>query len=225
MPEEADMLSIRGKGSHSSSGSREMPVNAQKTVFVGLESHLSRYGYRWPKNIWIIQLRSTNRHFRRCQALQLAVVFPAVRAALSSAHGQPRTQTTGNAHGACAQLPSLRRDHIGDAVSLLLRPRYLRPLRRGESGYTCQPCADPRHLRPLITAGGCSVQAMDLNLARPLGPRVLVTSPETLRRLLIYLGALPVALREFDRSRPSHGKGNVRITLEPGRKNLLRLRL
>jgi hypothetical protein len=30
---------------------------------------------------------------------------------------------------------------------------------------------------------------------------------------------------DFDRSHQSHGKGNVRITLEPGRKNLLRLRL
>jgi hypothetical protein len=27
-----------------------------------------------------------------------------------------------------------------------------------------------------ITAGGCSVQAVDLNLDRPLGPRVSVTS-------------------------------------------------
>jgi hypothetical protein len=75
-----------------------------------------------------------------------------------------------------------------------------------------------------ITAGGCSVQAMDLNLDRPLGPRVPVTSAEVLRRLLVYLGAMPEALREYDRSHQSHGKGNVRITLEPGRKNLLRLR-
>ena len=75
-----------------------------------------------------------------------------------------------------------------------------------------------------ITAGGCSVQAMDLNLDRPLGPRVPVTSPETLRRLLAYLGALPVALKEFDRSHQSCGKGNVCITFDPGRKNLLRLR-
>jgi hypothetical protein len=75
-----------------------------------------------------------------------------------------------------------------------------------------------------VTAGGSSVQAMDLNLDRPLGPRVPVTSPEVLRRLLAYLGAMPEALREYDRSHQSHGKGNVRITLEPGRKNLLRLR-
>jgi hypothetical protein len=74
-----------------------------------------------------------------------------------------------------------------------------------------------------ITTGGCSVQAMDLNLDRTLGPRVPVTSPEVLRRLLAYLGAMPEALREFDRSHQSHGKGNVRITLELGRKNLLRL--
>ena len=51
-----------------------------------------------------------------------------------------------------------------------------------------------------------------------------VTSPEVLRRLLAYLGAMPEALPEYDSSHQSHGKGNVRITLEPGRKNLLRLR-
>jgi hypothetical protein len=65
------------------------------------------------------------------------------------------------------------------------------------------------------TAGGCSVQALDLNLDRPLGPRVPVTSPDVLRRLLAYLGALPEALREYDRSHQSHGKGNVRIAIEP----------
>jgi hypothetical protein len=75
-----------------------------------------------------------------------------------------------------------------------------------------------------ITAGGCSVQGVDLNLDRPLGPRVPVTSPQVLRRRLAYLGANREALREYDRSCQSHGKGNVRITLEPGRKNLLRLR-
>jgi hypothetical protein len=70
---------------------------------------------------------------------------------------------------------------------------------------------------------GCSVQAMDLDLDRVLGPRVPVTSPEVLRRLLAYLGANREALCEYDRSHQSHGKGNVRITLQPGRKNLLRL--
>jgi hypothetical protein len=74
-----------------------------------------------------------------------------------------------------------------------------------------------------ITAGACSVQAMDLNLDRTLGPCVPVASPEVLRRLLVYLGAMPEALREYDRSHQSYGKGNVRITLVPGRRNLLRL--
>jgi hypothetical protein len=48
---------------------------------------------------------------------------------------------------------------------------------------------------------------------------VPVTSPEVLRRLLIYPGADREALGEYDRSHQSGGKGNVRITLEPGRKN------
>jgi hypothetical protein len=63
-----------------------------------------------------------------------------------------------------------------------------------------------------------------LNLDRTLGPRVPVTSPEVLRRPLAYLGANREPLCEYDRSRQSHGKGDVRITLEPGRKNVLRLR-
>jgi hypothetical protein len=74
-----------------------------------------------------------------------------------------------------------------------------------------------------ITTDGCSVQAVDLNLDRTLGPRVPVTSPENLRRLLAYLGANREALHEYNRCHRSHGQGNVRITLQPGRKNLLRL--
>jgi hypothetical protein len=70
----------------------------------------------------------------------------------------------------------------------------------------------------------CSVQAMDLDLHRSLGTRVPVSSPDTLRRLLAYLGALPAQLREVDSSLQSHSQGNVRITLRPGCKNLLRLR-
>jgi hypothetical protein len=74
-----------------------------------------------------------------------------------------------------------------------------------------------------VTTGTCFVQGMDLNLDRALGPRVPVTSRETLRRLLAYLGANREALIEFDKCHESHGAGNVRITLEPGRRNLLRL--
>jgi hypothetical protein len=66
---------------------------------------------------------------------------------------------------------------------------------------------------------------MDLDLHRSLGPCVSVSSTDTLRRLLAYLGAMPAQLREVDSCLQSHGQGNVRITLQPGRKNLLRLRL
>jgi hypothetical protein len=43
-------------------------------------------------------------------------------------------------------------------------------------------------------------------------------------RLLSYLGAMPAQLREVDNCLQSHRQGNVRITLQAGRKNLLRLR-
>ena len=76
-----------------------------------------------------------------------------------------------------------------------------------------------------VTDGACSVQAMDLTLRRMLGPRVPVSSAETLRRLLAYLGALPESLKEFDKCRKSLGKGNVRITLQPGRRDSALTRL
>lgn len=76
-----------------------------------------------------------------------------------------------------------------------------------------------------FTGGGrCSAQAMDLDLHHPLGPHVPVASPDTLRRLLAYLGATPAQLHDVDSCLQSHGKGNMRITLQPGCKNLLRLR-
>jgi hypothetical protein len=56
------------------------------------------------------------------------------------------------------------------------------------------------------------------------GPYVPVASVDTLRRLLVYLGATPEQLEDFNRSYRRWGHGTVRITLLPGRKNLLRLR-
>jgi hypothetical protein len=121
-------------------------------------------------------------------------------------------------------LPGLRRAHLCRALPLHLRAPVCDHC-GAENPETSVRAVQTRDIFVrFVTAGGCSVQAVDLNLDRRLGPRVPVTSPETLRRLLIYLGALPEALREFDRSRQSHGKGNVRITLEPARKNLPRLR-
>jgi hypothetical protein len=91
--------------------------------------------------------------FRLCQALQLGVLFPLVRAALSSAHGQPWTQTTGDAHGACAQLPRLRRAHLvccesgrNDEVALRRKGRtHLRP------GGDPEPDAENGHRPSLLT--------------------------------------------------------------------------
>jgi hypothetical protein len=90
-----------------------------------------------------------------------------------------------------------------------------------ENSQTCVCAVQTRDIFVrFITTDGCSVQAVDLNLDRMLGPRVPLTSPEVLPRLLAYLGADHEALCEYDRSHQSHGKGNVRITLEPGRKKL-----
>ncbi len=74
----------------------------------------------------------------------------------------------------------------------------------------------PRH--------GYWVQAMDLDCRTMLGPYVRVQSATTLRRLLAYLGATAEQLADFDYGMRAWGQGTARITLEPGRKNLLRLR-
>jgi hypothetical protein len=58
-----------------------------------------------------------------------------------------------------------------------------------------------------ITADGFSYRPVDLNLDLPLGPRVPVTSPEVLRRLLAYLGAKDEALCEYDRLPPEPWQG------------------
>lgn len=54
-----------------------------------------------------------------------------------------------------------------------------------------------------------------------VGPYVKVQSVDTLRRMLAYLGASPEQIEDFNRSYRRWGQGTVRITLEPGRKNLL----
>jgi hypothetical protein len=75
-----------------------------------------------------------------------------------------------------------------------------------------------------IPRDGYSVKAMDLDCRTMLGPYVTVQSKETLRRLLAYLGATPDQLADLDQSIRSWGQGTAKITLQPGRKNLLRLR-
>jgi hypothetical protein len=71
---------------------------------------------------------------------------------------------------------------------------------------------------------GYSVQAMDLDCRTMLGPHVHVPSKETLRRLLVYLGATAEQLADFDQCVRSWGQGTAKIKVQPGRKNLLRLR-
>jgi hypothetical protein len=56
-----------------------------------------------------------------------------------------------------------------------------------------------------------------------LGPRLRIQSAETLRRLLAYLGATPEQLADFDDSHRRWGQGTVQVTLQPCRKNLLKI--
>ena len=52
---------------------------------------------------------------------------------------------------------------------------------------------------------------------------VHVQNAGTLRRLLAYLGAMPEQLADFDNCHRRWGQGTVHITLQPCRKNLLRI--
>jgi hypothetical protein len=65
---------------------------------------------------------------------------------------------------------------------------------------------------------------MALDHRTMLGPQLRIQSAATLRRLLAYLGATPAQLADFDGAVQKWGQGTVRFTLQPGRKNLPRLR-
>jgi hypothetical protein len=75
-----------------------------------------------------------------------------------------------------------------------------------------------------IPRDGVTIQAMQMDHRRSLGPLVRVQSAKTLHRLLAYLGATPAQLAAFHNCQRRWGQGTVEVTLEPGRKNLLRLR-
>jgi hypothetical protein len=70
---------------------------------------------------------------------------------------------------------------------------------------------------------GLGVRAMAVDCRTMLGPQLRIQSAETLRRLLAYLGATPEQLAHFDNSHRRWGQGTVTITLQPRRKNLLKI--
>ena len=86
-------------------------------------------------------------------------------------------------------------------------------------------CLQPRDICVNFVGGrSLAAQAIALDRRTMLGPQLRIQSAETLRRLLAYLGATPEQLADFDNN--SHrrwGQGTVQITLQPGRKNLLRI--
>jgi hypothetical protein len=75
-----------------------------------------------------------------------------------------------------------------------------------------------------IQRNDLQVQAMAADGRTSLSPFVPIASGATLRRLLAYLGATPEQLADFDHAFCVWGQGSVRITLQPSRRNLLRLR-
>jgi hypothetical protein len=74
-----------------------------------------------------------------------------------------------------------------------------------------------------VECRGLAVQAMALDHRTMLGPQLSIQSAATLRRLLTYLGATSEQLADFDSSHRRWGQGTVQITLQPCRKNLLKI--
>ena len=85
-------------------------------------------------------------------------------------------------------------------------------------------CLQPRDICVnFVDNKGLGAQAMAVDCRTMLGPLLRIQSAETLRRLLAYLGATPEQLAAFDSSHRRWGQGTVQITLQPCRRNLLRI--
>ena len=70
-------------------------------------------------------------------------------------------------------------------------------------------CVDGVIQLNFIDHKGLHVQAMALDCRTILGPYVPVASVDTLRRMLVYLGATPEQLEDFNRSYRRWGQGGV----------------
>ena len=85
-------------------------------------------------------------------------------------------------------------------------------------------CLEPRDICVnFVDNKGLAAQAIALDCRTILGPQLSIQSAATVRRLLTYLGATPEQLADFDSSQRRWGQGTVLITLQPCRKNLLRI--
>ena len=85
-------------------------------------------------------------------------------------------------------------------------------------------CLQPRDVYVnFVDNKGLAVQAIALDCRTILGPQLRIQSAGTLRRLLAYLGATPEHLADFDNCHRRWGQGTVLITLQPCRKNLLKI--
>jgi hypothetical protein len=179
---------------------------------------------------------ATNRTFGLCQALPLAVVFPRTTAGYRPDMGSypRREKAEREARARADTVPALDCQSCG-ALTPGERFRYYADQvvcegcdeRNPQSRRRLVPQAllQPRNILVNFVEGrSLAAQAMALDHRTMLGPQLRIKSAATLRRLLAYLGATPEQLAEFDDSHRRWGQGTVQITLQPGRKNLLRLR-
>jgi hypothetical protein len=67
------------------------------------------------------------------------------------------------------------------------------------------------------------VQALDVDTKRPISPALPLPDDDMLIRLLRYIGATEEGLEHVHGDIGRWSRGSIRITLVPGRKNLLRI--
>lgn len=83
----------------------------------------------------------------------------------------------------------------------------------------------PRRVLVCFVPGDCyCVYALAEDCKTCISPRMFVKKADTLRKILLYLGATRDELARFDYALRSWGQGSAWLTLQPDRKNLLRIR-
>jgi hypothetical protein len=74
-----------------------------------------------------------------------------------------------------------------------------------------------------FTRSGAGAHGLHPDCTRAIGPWVNFQSGEVLGRALVYLGMTPEQLKEFSRMLKSWGQGSCPLTIQPRKKNLLRI--
>lgn len=86
-----------------------------------------------------------------------------------------------------------------------------------------EPSGIPVQIKFRLQQNKCHVQCNADDCRTPISPDMYMKDSETLFRLLQYLGATNMEMARVKESMRKWGEGSIRITLSPGRKNLMRI--